>query len=262
MESSNDGYLAVGGYEDWNDETYPLVMRISDDGDVEWSDNTYFDHIYRRGVTCMEDSNGNYAICGWSNTNYTHTNESNIYLCKYSEVIDNDIVINDILPFEPTTQNYIIEIFENQDVHFEVDAYDPDGNDLNYTWLINQNVNLLGHDYFYDFNIPNTYAGEIYTVRLVISDGSPSENTLVYYWEIHILYGIATPENLKISIINDNIQITWNEVPEAIRYNIYESDNPDGTFIKIDEVIGSTNTIWTTPITDEKKFYLVKSSNI
>jgi hypothetical protein len=67
-------------------------------------------------------------------------------------------------------------------------------------------------------------------------------------------------ENVKISIAEATVTITWNEVPEATSYKIYSSDIPDGEFSE--ETEGAFDGLsWSKVIGDSKKFYHVIAVN-
>lgn len=84
-------------------------------------------------------------------------------------------------------------------------------------------------------------------------------SSIFYQWLITVVEGIDPPTDLQITISGDQIQLDWDEITSASKYNIYGSDTPEGEFTKITEITGSSNTTWTTNITDAKKFYRVTS---
>ena len=77
-----------------------------------------------------------------------------------------------------------------------------------------------------------------------------------YYFEQSA--SLSIPSNINFSIVQDSVNISWDTVSGAIRYNIYSSDNPSGGFSLADSV-RSLN--WAAPITETKKFYYIKSAN-
>jgi PKD repeat protein/transposase len=100
--------------------------------------------------------------------------------------VDQEIVVNDIQPPPgPVT------IDETETINFFIDAYDPDGNPLEYSWKLDGvEVSIIST---YDFITDYTSAGE-YLVTLEVTDnfgtrsisGSVSRNTLNYSWDITV----------------------------------------------------------------------------
>ena len=78
-------------------------------------------------------------------------------------------------------------------------------------------------------------------------------------WQSGIVVPCA-PTNVIISIVNDNIQITWDAVTGATSYKIYSSDNPYTGFTE-DNTGAFNDESWTAAIPDVKKFYYVKAEN-
>ena len=66
------------------------------------------------------------------------------------------------------------------------------------------------------------------------------------------------PQNVTITIIGTNVQISWDAVPEATSYKIYSDSDPYGTF-PTEEWTG-TETSWSDAV-DTKKFYYVTALN-
>ena len=73
-----------------------------------------------------------------------------------------------------------------------------------------------------------------------------------------LIIGSDSPQNVTISIVGTNVQITWDEVPGATSYKVYSSNNPYTGFTE--DVSGNlTGTSWTAPLPGNKKFYYVKA---
>ncbi|MBL7149927.1 MAG: PKD domain-containing protein, partial [Candidatus Cloacimonetes bacterium] len=114
--------------------------------------------------------------------------ENTIYFDWSVTVIDVDqpIVVNELIPPEGD-----ITIDEGDVINFSINAYDPDGNDLEYSWQIDGVV--VSTDSTYIFETGYTSAGE-YTVTLEVTDnfgtrrisGSVSRNTLNYSWDVTV----------------------------------------------------------------------------
>jgi hypothetical protein len=261
IESTSGGYLTVGKYEDWNDQGYLYIVRTDNSGNTDWSDFTYYDGIYGASYHCMEDSGGNYVYCGWSDPDYYHIGTSNTYMAKYSEVEDLEIVVNNILPFEPDWETaYEINLGEDQTMHFEIDAFDPDGTDLTYEWYLNWEMPVSTSPSF-DFTL-DTEIGEQYSVTLNVNDGFSTRDgersNLYYEWMINIVESTVTaPQNLTVEITQTDVNLHWDEVIGASKYNIYSSANSETGFTFAGEVTGASTTYWNEPLISEKKFYRV-----
>ncbi|MEA1973788.1 MAG: T9SS type A sorting domain-containing protein [Candidatus Cloacimonadota bacterium] len=190
IESTSGGYVAVGKYVDWNDQGYPYIVRTNEIGNSNWSGFTYYDEIYGSAGNCIEDSNGDYLFCGWSDPDYYHIGTSNTYMAKYSEIEDLEIVVNEVLPFEPDWEtNTTVYAAEDAVIHFEIDAYDPDGTELSYEWYLNEET-VVSSDYSYDFDLDTT-VGESYYLSVNIWDGfsgrDGERSNLYYAWEIIVV---------------------------------------------------------------------------
>ncbi len=68
---------------------------------------------------------------------------------------------------------------------------------------------------------------------------------------------LSAPTNITISISSDSVHIEWDAVTGANSYKIYASDDP---YTGFDSLATVTDTIWSTSITEVKKFYYVKAS--
>ena len=66
------------------------------------------------------------------------------------------------------------------------------------------------------------------------------------------------PTNLTINISGGNIILSWDVVTGADSYKVYSSDEP---YTGFDSLATVTDTIWSTSITEEKKFYYVVASS-
>ena len=71
---------------------------------------------------------------------------------------------------------------------------------------------------------------------------------------------MSNPENVSILTNNDFVFISWEEVTGATSYKVYSSDEPYAGFTE--DTSGSfVDENWSTPATNEKKFYYVKAVN-
>ena len=130
--------------------------------------------------------------------------------------VDQPIVVNNI---QPAPGN--VTINEAETINFFIDAYDPDGNPLEYSWKLD-GVEVSTTD-FYDFLTDYTSAG-IYVVTLDVTDNFVADNTLSYLWNVTVI-------DIDQPIVVNNIQpapgnVTINEA-ETINFFI-DAYDPDG----------------------------------
>ncbi len=71
--------------------------------------------------------------------------------------------------------------------------------------------------------------------------------------------GTLSKPVLSINKSTDGIILTWNPIPGALRYNVFRSDEPDGTFIHIGTTDSTTLRLFDTSRTG-KAFFKVKAS--
>ena len=90
--------------------------------------------------------------------------------------VDQAIVVNDIQPAPgPVTIN------ETETINFFIDAYDPDGNDLEYSWQV-EGVEVSATNSF-DFITDENFAGE-YEVTLFVTDNFGTRDELNFLWNV------------------------------------------------------------------------------
>jgi len=104
------------------------------------------------------------------------------------EAADQVIIVNSLTP-EPGN----LEINEGEIINFAIDATDPDGNPLEYSWKLDnaQKSSLATYDFMTDF----TSAGN-YVVTLDVTDNySPTKgrNSIDYTWNVTVLDIAPTP---------------------------------------------------------------------
>ncbi|MCK4654916.1 MAG: PKD domain-containing protein, partial [Candidatus Cloacimonetes bacterium] len=129
--------------------------------------------------------------------------------------VDQNIVVNNIQP--PPGP---ITIDETETINFFIDAYDPDGNPLEYSWKLDGVEESTVSTY--DFTTDYTSAG-LYLVTLDVTDNF-SDNSLYYEWNV-------TVNDVDQPIVVNNIQpppgpVTINET-ETINFFI-DAYDPDG----------------------------------
>ncbi|MDP8269320.1 MAG: PKD domain-containing protein, partial [Candidatus Tenebribacter davisii] len=156
--------------------------------------------------------------------------------------VDQYIIINEILP----SAGGSITINELESISFSIDAYDPDGNPLEYNWELDGAI-VSNQDYYQ--YISNYNSAGLHTISLEITDNFASDNTLIYTWNITV-----TDVDRPI-IVNELIpepgSITMNE-GETIDFSIDALD-PDGNPLEYSWQLDGTevsNTIGYSFITD------------
>jgi len=72
--------------------------------------------------------------------------------------------------------------------------------------------------------------------------------------------GIEAPQNVTISIVGAEVQISWSAVDGATSYKVYSDTNPYGTFSNLEQS-EITETEWSESVSGEMKFYYVTADN-
>ena len=67
---------------------------------------------------------------------------------------------------------------------------------------------------------------------------------------------ILSPENVRITIIGDQVHIEWDDVPGATSYNIYSSEYPYTGF-SLDLSGTFSGSSWSAPVQEVKLYYYV-----
>jgi len=116
------------------------------------------------------------------------TTESGVNPVTFTAIMDQDIVVNSLNPPEGP-----IELNENQSQLFVIDAFDPDGNDLEYSWLLDGTEVSTSDSY--NFTTDYSSAGE-YELDLYVTDNFGSRSELNFEWEIVVN---------DVSSVEDNI---------------------------------------------------------
>jgi PKD repeat protein len=148
------------------------------------------------------------------------TNRDALYYEWNVTVIDVDqlIVVDEIIPPEGN-QN----IDEEAIINFSIDAFDPDGNDLEYSWeLDGEEVSTIST---YDF-ITNWQSSGDYEVSLNVNDNfGTSDNELNFNWDIHVNDTVGTEPNMLpvITQLYQNYPNPFNP-STTISFSIKEGD--------------------------------------
>ena len=108
------------------------------------------------------------------------------------EVPDQEIVVNELLPVD-----FNQTIDETETISFLIDAYDPDGNDLEYSWQID--AVEVSTEASYDFETDYTSAG-VYVVTLDVTDNFGSRNELNFLWNVTVNDVVGSGEIIIPSI--------------------------------------------------------------
>jgi len=160
-------------------------------------------------------SAGSYIITLDVTDNFSRCSLNYIWDINVNDV-DQAIVVNEILP----SAGGELEINELESISFSIDAYDPDGNELEYIWQIDgANVSTTNT---YDFTTDYSSAGS-YIITLDVTDNF-SRRSLNYTWDITvndvdqaIVVNEILPTPGKFSITQD----------ETVDF-IITAENPDG----------------------------------
>jgi len=111
-----------------------------------------------------------------------------------------------------------------------------------------------------DFSdVPATDNNPNFKVRIVLTGGTFATGNNRF--DNIKIFGTPTgaaldpPQNVQISIVGANVQITWNAVTGATGYRIEASNDPYGIFTPID-TIGAV-TLWSTAVSANYRFYRV-----
>ena len=123
-------------------------------------------------------SAGVYVVTLFVTDNYGTRNELNYTWDVTVNDVDQEIVVNEILPPEGD-----LEIDETETIEFSIDAYDPDGNDLEYSWQVDA-VEVSTEASYY-FETDYTSAGD-YVVTLDVTDNFVSRNELNFLWNVTV----------------------------------------------------------------------------
>ena len=167
-------------------------------------------------------------------------NRSNLFYSWDVTVTDVDqpIVVNEILPaVGPVT------IEELETINFSIDAEDPDGNDLVYSWkLDNVETSTLAN---YNFTTDYSSAGD-YVVTLDVSDnfgskkGTANRSNLFYSWDVTVT---DVDQPIVVNEILPAVGPVTIEELETINFSI-DAEDPDGNDLvyswKLDNVETST----------------------
>jgi len=135
---------------------------------------------------------------------------------------DQDIVVESIQP-EPGN----ITILETEIIEFNVDAYDPDGNTLEYNWQLDgtQVSTTANYDFLPDFN-----SAGVYEVTLDITDNFVTDNSINFSWNVTVID--VDQEIVVVELIPNVTTVALNEGESvAFSINAYDPDGNDLEYI-------------------------------
>lgn len=149
--------------------------------------------------------------------------------------------------FQHEPNNFTIEIYEGENVTFRVSAFDPDNNELFFTWLVND-MNASTKS-FYVFHTSYDSSGT-YTIKVVVSDGNLRCNIT---WHVEVININTAPRilfyspssnitihegeqvNFSVEVIDDDgdkISYKWyrngNDVSNDINYTLITNYDDEG----------------------------------
>jgi len=151
--------------------------------------------------------------------NYTRNDTSFTWLINVADV-DQLIVVDSLYPLPDT-----LFITEFEDIHFVFSGFDPDGNNLDYSWELDSL--LVSTDSTYSFVTDQNSSGS-YSLILEIDDGFPGRNSILFSWIISVenVSRILVPENfstiqsaIDVSVDGDTVQVSPGIYAENISFN-------------------------------------------
>lgn len=151
--------------------------------------------------------------------------------------VDQEIVINEILP----SNGGNFTMIEGNTQVFSIDAIDPDGNSLTYSWKLNNNlVSTLDN---YTFSPDFTMAG-FYVLELSVNDGQ-SDSEISINWYITVEDGDAP---IIINSVTPDVGDLSTDITTPIEF-LVDAVDPDGNTLiydwKLDNITVSTNSDYT-----------------
>lgn len=122
-----------------------------------------------------------------------------------------------------------------QTINFSVNVSDPDGDDIEYLWLLFTDLNSSGDPFSTSFNyefITSTYSSGTYIVRVEVTD---KRDTVVVEWRIDLVTSVELASFEAQFGGFDGVQISWTTSREIdnLGFDILRSRSEDGTYTKI-----------------------------
>jgi hypothetical protein len=182
----DDGNIATAGVYGNVSSPRNFVTLYNSSGEYIWGElsTAYYGHHHHVIKTGASD----FLAVGWNN-NHSGTYQSNWILKHYHSWIDHDIVVTEILPFEPTPEHQTVQVMATDTLQFSITAYDPDNNDLTYRWTLDEE--LVSETSGFSFVSELSQADQSFYLMLYVTDST--RNTLNYFWQIDVLPYVNPP---------------------------------------------------------------------
>jgi hypothetical protein len=197
IKTSDGDFLIAGARERYygsSERYFVYLAKFDSSFNKLWDWSTYsVSDIKGVGSRCvLQNSDGDYVVAGVYSPNGFLADGSG-YLDLVKDGIDHAIVINDAVPFIPEWPNNVFTMSATETMRFSIDAYDPDGHALNFSWnaWYNEGGGWDGREDFYstesylDFTPPADQIG-LWCVYVEINDlVTRSSNYL--YWDVQVV---------------------------------------------------------------------------
>ncbi|RLC54653.1 MAG: hypothetical protein DRH89_09245, partial [Candidatus Cloacimonadota bacterium] len=195
-------------------------------------DGTEVSTTYSYNFTTNYTSAGSYTVTLDVTDNYSDNSINFTWDVTVNDV-DQYIVVIDLIPAPGP-----ITIYELESIAFSIDAYDPDGNSLSYTWYFD--AEIVSNQEYYQY-VSNYNSAGLHTIMLEVTDNFGSDNTLNFNWDITVI-DIDRPI-IVVELTPESGLITMNE-GETTDFNI-DAYDPDGNDLEysweLDGTIVSSN---------------------
>jgi len=192
---------------------------------------------------------------------------------------DNYDLYYDLVKTDSTTSDYIFSAFyeENWEIrecylfqethrYFNPDYYYKNWHYRVRTDQFNDSIEIYISDNFIsreeNLYLENLESGSFTNLlfsNLIFSTETEDYLDFILYWGDWEPV-LDTPENVTISIENNNVHLSWESVPEATSYRVYSSPDPYEDF-ELDHTGSYLGTNWTAPLTESTRFYYVTAVN-
>jgi hypothetical protein len=182
----DDGKIAVAGVYGNINSPRNYVCMFNNEGEYIWGElsTDYYGHHHN----IINSGLNEFLAVGWNN-DHSGTYQSNWILKHYHSWMDNDIVVTEILPFEPTWENNIVEVMATDTLLFSITAYDPDNNQLTYHWTLDGE--LVSATSSFSFESELSQENQSFGLWLYVTDAS--RNMLSYFWQVNVLPYVNPP---------------------------------------------------------------------
>ena len=166
-EGDSLNFFIVASDPNGNDLEYEWLL----DGEEVSIESTY-------SFLTNESSAGEYEVTLFVTDNAGSRNELNYLWNITVNDVDQSIVVTELIPPEG---NIVID--EGDVINFSIDAYDPDGNNLEYSWQV-EGVEVSVVSTF-DFITDENSSGE-YEVILFVTDNFGARDELNFLWNVTV----------------------------------------------------------------------------